>query len=616
MSKSQKQNSRIDYENQTLWSLRFNNPALVVEEAKKIASAAQKSDYLRGLAYAHLNLAAANFLQSDNDSALRHLSEAFQWFENNRHEKGYVNALLLKGNIFESFGNYEKTLHLWLEAYKASVRIGDRESEGEACSQMGLIYSRLCNFRKALEFFNKGLKIREEMGDENAVASSYNRIGMVYRQTKNYTESLEYYLRSLEIRKRNRQTSAIPWTHLGIASTFEEMKKYPEALDNYELGMQGGDKRCSTQCMMGAGRVYSLMGESTIAEERLTQSLKMALELNSLSLITEAHSALAAHYELFNIPVKALKSFKEFLKSKEALHSSEIQSRLSNIEVAHAVEKSEQEKEIFRLKHVELKKAYDIIEENNREITASINYASRIQRAILPDLSEIPQLEGKLALLYLPKDIVSGDFYWFSETQGKLVAVAADCTGHGVPGALMSMLGISFLEEIVNSRGITVSGKILDELRNEIQRALRQSGKREETKDGMDIALCVIDEKDKTIQYSGAYNSLYLVRDGELKEYRGDRMPIGIFDKSDISFTTNIIPSEPGDIIYMLSDGYADQFGGPNNKKFMYSRLKELIIAIHNLPVDEQKKELEKAFSDWRGDNQQIDDVMVMGLRL
>ncbi len=343
----------------------------------------------------------------------------------------------------------------------------------------------------------------------------------------------------------------------------------------------------------------------------------MAQELNSLALIADAYSALAAHYELFKKPDKALRSFKQFLRSKESLHSNEVQSRLSNIEVAHAVEKSEQEKEIYRLRHVELKKAYDIIEEINRDITASINYASRIQRAILPDPSSIRGLAERLFILYMPKDIVSGDFYWFAQEGNKLVIVAADCTGHGVPGALMSMLGISFLEEIVNFRKITESGQILNELRKEIQRALHQKGEREEQKDGMDISLCVIDRSKNMIQYSGAYNNLYLVRNNELIEYPADRMPIGIYR---LCLTLNLkpinIPSLPGDMIYMYSDGYADQFGGPRTKKFKYTQLKEVLVSIHNLPLKEQKKRLEKAYIDWKGENPQIDDVLVMGLRL
>jgi len=606
----------IDAINDSLWKSRFDNSVKVATDAVKILKKAEIARYLRGMAYARLNIAAGNFLQSKNDIALKNLTESFQWFENNKKEKGYVRALLLKGNIHESFGDYEKTLNFWLEAYKTSVEISDIESEGESCSQLGLIYSRLCNFQKALEYFNKGLKIREELGDENAVASSLNRIGMVLRQTKKYEESLEYYFRSLEIRKKNKQVSAIPWTLLGIANTYEDMKRYPESLDYYEEGMKGGDKRCTLQCMMGAGRVYSQTGDATHAEKRLKESLLMAQELNSMVLVAEAHSALAAHYELFKKPDKALKSFKQYLKARETFQSNEVQSKLSNIEVAHAVEKSEQEKEIYRLRHVELKSAYDLIEEKNRDITASINYASRIQRAMLPGPSDLKGLSSKSFILYLPKDIVSGDFYWFTRISGKLIIVAGDCTGHGVPGALMSMLGISFLEEIVNEREITESGQILNELRKEVQRALHQKGTKEEAKDGMDITLCVIDRSKKMVQYSGAYNSLYLIRNEELLEYPADRMPIGIFDLSDKSFTSQDFPYLPNDIIYMFSDGYADQFGGPNSKKFKYSALKELLIKIHNLPLKEQKKILESEFLKWKGANPQTDDVLIMGLRL
>jgi serine phosphatase RsbU (regulator of sigma subunit) len=606
----------IDAVNDSLWQSRFDNSVKMANDALNILKKAEKAGYLRGIAYANLNVAAGNFLQSKSDIALKHLTESFQWFENNKKEKGYVRALLLKGNIFESFGDYEKTLNFWLEAYKTSVEISDIESEGESCSQLGLIYSRLCNFHKALEYFNKGLKIREELGDENAAASSLNRIGMVLRQTKKYKESLEYYFRSLEIRKKNKQVSAIPWTLLGIANTYEDMKKYPEALDYYEKGMSGGDKRCIMQCMMGAGRIYSRTGDASHAEKRLEQSLLMAQELNSMVLIAEAHSALADHYELFKKPDRALKSFKQYLKARDTFQSNEVQSKLSNIEVAHAIEKSEQEKEIFRLRHVELKSAYDIIEEKNIDITASINYASRIQRAMLPGVADIKGLSSKCFILYLPKDIVSGDFYWFSEINVKLVLVAGDCTGHGVPGALMSMLGISFLEEIVNEREISDSGQILNELRKEVQRALHQKGAREEAKDGMDIALCVIDRSKKMIQYSGAYNSLYMIRKGELNEYTADRMPIGIFDLSDKSFTSQDISYFPGDVIYMFSDGYADQFGGPNSKKFKYSALKELLLKIHTLPLKEQKKILESEFFKWKGDNPQTDDVLVIGMKL
>ncbi|HBH84049.1 MAG: hypothetical protein A2X04_13190 [Bacteroidetes bacterium GWF2_41_9] len=606
----------IDITNELLWQSRFGDSAKVAYDALDNLEKAEKTKYPKGIAYANLTIAAANFYQSKNDVALKHLSESFHWFENNKTEPGYVRTLLLKGNIFESFGEYEKTLKLWLEAYNASLELIERESEGEACNQLGLIYYRLSNYSKSLEFFEKGLKIREKLGDENGAASSLNRIGMVMRQMRRYEDSLEYYFRSLGIREKNRQNSAIPWTLLGIASTFEDEKKYTEALEYFEQGMKGSDKRCTLQCIMGSGRVYSKLGNPDKAQERLEESLLMARELGAMSLVAEAYSGLATHFESTGDASNALKFHKLYYKTRESVQSDEAQNKLRNIEVAHAVEKSEQDKEIYRLRNVELKEAYDIIEENNKEITASINYASRIQRAMLPEPEEIKGLRNKYFILYKPKDIVSGDFYWFNRSGSKLIAVAGDCTGHGVPGALMSMLGISFLEEIVNYRGITESGKILDELRKEVRQALRQKGRKQEAKDGMDISLCVIDKSKKTVQFSGAYNNLYIIRNNELMEYHADRMPIAIFDMEDSGFKTNNIEISDRDILYMFSDGYADQFGGPNNKKYKYACLKTFLLSIHRLPMQKQHQKLDEEFLSWKGNNPQIDDVLIVGLKV
>jgi serine phosphatase RsbU (regulator of sigma subunit) len=235
---------------------------------------------------------------------------------------------------------------------------------------------------------------------------------------------------------------------------------------------------------------------------------------------------------------------------------------------------------------------------------------------MLPDPDEIDCLNNNYFILYHPKDIVSGDFYWFNDYGNKLFAAAGDCTGHGVPGALMSMLGISFLEEIVNNRKIAESGEILNELRREVQRALHQKGSGEVTKDGMDISLCIIDRSDKTIQYSGAFNNLYLISRNELIEYRADRMPIGISGFSEKDFTSQNIEFSPGDIIYMFSDGYADQFGGPNCKKYKYATLKDFLLKIHKLPLSNQKEKLEKEFKEWKGLTPQIDDVLILGIKL
>jgi len=607
---------KVDEINTGLWNNRYNDPAATATEALSILQKAEKTGYKKGMAYARLNIAVCSFLQSKNDIALENLSEALLWFTENPSEPGYSQSLNLKGNLYESFGDYDKALQFCLQAHKLATDNKDLETEAEICSQLGMIYTRLSNFSKALEYYREGLEIREKMNDENAMASSLNRIGMIMRLTGRFDESLEYYQKSLEIRRRNKQITSIPWTMLGIASTYEEMQEREKALEYYDKGAVGGDKRCTLQCIMGSGRILSKLGIDDKAEEKLGEALKMAMDLKAQSLVAEAYSGLANHYESTGQIEEALKNYKLYEKVRESLQSDEAKNRLRNIEISHAIEKSEQEKEIYRLRHVELKEAYDIIDEKNKDITASINYARRIQRAILPVPTEINGLEKNIFILYLPKDVISGDFYWFSEVKGKLIVTAADCTGHGVPGALMSMLGISFLEEIVNNREITESGKILNELRREVQRALRQKGDRDETKDGMDISLCVVDREKNMIQYSGANNSLYLIRSGELIEFHADRMPIGIYDLVEKDFKNNDISIVPGDLLYMFSDGYVDQFGGPNHKKFKSTNLKTLLIEIHKLPLPEQKEILENQFNSWKENAEQIDDVLILGMKL
>ncbi|HLP72085.1 MAG TPA: tetratricopeptide repeat protein [Bacteroidales bacterium] len=603
----------VDKVNEAVWAQRYSDPGSLQGTISSNLAKAEKAGYERGIAYANLNTASVLFHSSQNDQALIHLNKALQWFSRHENENGYVRAILLQGNVHESYGDYEQTLTLWLLALKKSKQINYREAESEACNQLGIVYFRLADYEKSLDYLTTALKIREKENDENGMASSLNRIGMVLRQTKKYSESLQYYFKSLEIREKNRQFSAILWTMLGIASTCEESGNLDEALEYYTKGMESKDLPCFVQCLMGAGRIHSRRGENVLAEGMLEEASKKAEQSGTLYLLADAYYSLAAHYERTGKFSGALDHYKLYQKTKESQLSEESQRKLRNIEISHAIEKSEQEKEIFRLRNVELKQAYDIIEEKNKDITSSINYASRIQGAILPRLSDIKGLSGHVFVLYLPKDIISGDFYWFSRMKDQIVLVAGDCTGHGVPGALMSMLGISFLEEIVNRQGINEPNVILDELGKEIRRALRQ--KSGETKDGMDMSLCRIDTKSGRLLFSGANNNLYLVRDNQLIEIKSDRMAVGFNEDVNRKFSLQEVNLAGGDMLYMFSDGFADQFGGEHNKKYKYSAFKEFLLGIHNQPLSEQKLCLRKEFFSWKAEYEQVDDVLVMGYR-
>ncbi|MFH2094433.1 MAG: SpoIIE family protein phosphatase [Bacteroidota bacterium] len=263
----------------------------------------------------------------------------------------------------------------------------------------------------------------------------------------------------------------------------------------------------------------------------------------------------------------------------------------------------------------------DLIMEQKKELTDSINYALRIQSAILPDRELLRKCLAGHFIFFRPRNIVSGDFYWFSQVEKTLVAACADCTGHGVPGAFMSMLGAAFLKEIVDKEYITHPGVILQRLRKEIVKALQQhvidnaqSQAMATVKDGMDIALCSYDPETGQMQFSGANNPMYLIRNGKLVEFKGDKMPIAIYEKMD-RFGTQEIQILPGDTVYLFSDGFADQFGGPDSKKFKYKPFKNLLADIVSLSMDHQHERLGCVFDDWKGSNEQVDDVTVIGLK-
>ncbi len=251
----------------------------------------------------------------------------------------------------------------------------------------------------------------------------------------------------------------------------------------------------------------------------------------------------------------------------------------------------------------------------NEHIKSSINYASKIQNAVLPPPEVVTRIFGEYFILYLPRDIVSGDFYWIAEIRGLRYCAVADCTGHGVPGGFMSMMGISFLNQIIGQEKTINAGEILNQLRENIIHSLHQTGKVGENKDGMDIALYIIDPKTNVCQFAGANNPLVVVRDNEAIVYKADKMPIGIYVKGDIPFTNNEIILEDQDVLYTFSDGYVDQFGGPEKRKFMSKRFRELLVEIHQKPMEEQYQILDQTLLEWCGELDRVDDVVVMGYR-
>jgi serine phosphatase RsbU (regulator of sigma subunit) len=249
-----------------------------------------------------------------------------------------------------------------------------------------------------------------------------------------------------------------------------------------------------------------------------------------------------------------------------------------------------------------------------KEFEDSIRYASYIQSAILPPIRALFKEFPDSFIYFEPRSLVSGDFYWYTRKKDLFFIAVADCTGHGVPGALMSILGMTFLNEIVNMDPIPKANNILNIMREKVMKALHQTGENDQ-KDGMDIALCIVNTQTHELQYSGAYNPLYIVRDTKLIEFKADRMPVGIHAIEETSFSNNCFTLSKGDQLYMFTDGYVDQFGGPEEKKFKYRRLKKLLIDISTKPMFKQYQILHDTFYDWKDEFEQIDDVLFIGFK-
>ncbi len=272
----------------------------------------------------------------------------------------------------------------------------------------------------------------------------------------------------------------------------------------------------------------------------------------------------------------------------------------------------------------EISQQKDVIEEKNKDIVSSIHYAKRIQQALLASETLLTKNLPDHFVLYKPKDIVSGDFYWAAEAKdakdeqlnNKFLLCTGDCTGHGVPGAFMSLLGVSFLNEIVIERKILRPDLIFNHLRDDIIKVLNPAGTLDEGKDGMDAVLCSFDFKTLALEFACANNPLWIIREGKMIEFKPDKQPIGMYEGEIKTFTLQTVQLQKGDVVYTLTDGYADQFGGTKGKKFKYKHLQETLLSVSTKPMKEQHAALDKIIEDWKGLLDQVDDILIIGIKI
>ncbi|TAL58900.1 MAG: tetratricopeptide repeat protein [Bacteroidetes bacterium] len=506
---------------------------------------------------------------------------------------------LRKSNFITALEKYSRALDI-------SEAVEDKDMVALVNSNIGNIYWSLNDFPKALTYLNKSLETYIQIDSKSWIASAYNNLCNHYRLQKKFSQSISYGLKALALADSIKDAEQIQNACEYLSGNYYDLKQFEKSLFYYKRYVEEKDKLINVE---GAKKL--VQEESRMEFEKKAQLLKA--EQDKQNVIAEAESRRQKVISWSaGIGLVLFIIFSGFMYNRFRV----IRKKNKIIE--------DQKSEVDH-KNKALQGANAEIAQKNKDITDSIQYAKRIQRALLASDTLLKKNLPEYFVLYKPKDIVSGDFYWASLTPSlspngegsRFLLCTADCTGHGVPGAFMSLLNISLLNEISLQRKITSPDLILNNVREQIISILNPEGTETESKDGMDCMLCSFDIKNKQLEFAAANNPLWILKNGspEIEEYKPDKQPVG-FHSIYKPFSLQTTKLEKGDIVYSFTDGFADQFGGPKGKKFKYKQLEELILANSKMPMLEQRNMFEKAFANWQGELEQVDDVLVIGVRI
>lgn len=574
---------------------------------------------LVGIAYMDLN---------QNDSALFYFQKLLQ-LATDAHDSLFISKANNNiGALNANLGNFDAAVIYIERSARIDEATGDKEGALISYVNIGSIFIMLDAHDSARYFLTKGLNVAKDYKDHSMVATCYLNLGVFEYKLENYEQAQLNLFGALEHAEAIDDQDLLSRIYHNLALVSVSLKDYHSGLTYDDLALIAAEKSGvlgnKVSAQIGLARCYEKLGRY---EEALFHYKAHTVLKDSVSEL-ENEGVFIEMQEKF----KADEAFKanEILTQKNKIQDLEIAKNAEEIQNSRIVILSSiiglvllvvlaltlyNRNVIKQRANQKLQDAYAIIHEKNADILASIDYASKIQEALLPT-KENEKLFKESFFLLRPKDIVSGDFLWYAEAEGKKIIAVVDCTGHGVPGAFMSMIGNTFLHQIVNEREITNPAQILTELRRNVVRALNQKGDGVNRKDGMDMAICVYNSSTGMLEFAGANNPLFVITRGEMKEIKGDKQPVGYFEGLEKPFTHHSIEVATGDCVYLFSDGYADQFGGPKGKKYKYKQLKELLFENFEKPMQVQKSILIASFDDWKGPLEQVDDVCVVGFRI
>ena len=636
-------------------------------DSLKNLSKQSKVDTTKGNLYLEI---ALSYYNNDGmlDSSLAYFQKALGIFKHKKYFTKTSQSYSGLGLIYREKGIYNKALENYLKAHEFAVKANDQKRMAKALTGIGVVHAIQGDTKKALYYYKEAEKINIALDNKQGLASCYNNIGLLYSDGEHFQKAIFYFRKSLKIDEEIDDQRGIATVNENIGLIFlNQLNDVDNALANFSKSVSiwrnMGDRfsvsitlQYMASALNRAKRYKSSIDTSLLA-------LNLAIETKSLSSQMASHNELAIAYEKTGDVNNAYKHYKQFIQLKDSLKNDEKIREITSLQLnydfdkqrsvdslskameanQHRFELSKQREFSYWLltglslmllltaflyivyqknrkakKEISMQKL--VIEHRNMEVMDSIKYASRIQNAILPPEELMKKALNDHFVLYLPKDIVSGDFYWVEEKNDLVYFAVVDCTGHGVPGAFISIVGRNGLNDAVNIANLTSAAEILNFLNKYVNETLHQRFEQSNIRDGMDMSLCILNKKTNTLEFAGANNPIWISRNNnsEMIEDAGDKQPIGNFIGTDKEkpFKQQTVNIAKGDILYLFSDGFADQFGGPKGKKFKYKRLKEALLTIRNEKPEQQKHILENMFASWRGDLEQIDDVCVVGIKL
>ena len=616
-----------------------------------------------------LNKLAWSLEFDDPDKALEISQTALELAKKLNYKKGEAQSLNDIGVCYSVLGKIQKSLSYYFESLKIKEEIKDERGIGISLINIGQVYSDQGQHDKGLEYYKKALAQFIKITNEVEIAATYNSIGTLFVEIDKLDTGKAYIEKALDLRAKNHDEDGVAECYHNLAVIYKSMGDLRKAIKYYELvkrfNEQKNEDYNTTITLNNLSLLYADLNDVDKAIHTAKESVEICSKKGYLENLKYAYGNLASFYRTKKDYENAYHYLSVYFSAVDSLKNQNLSFTLNDLAAKYETEKKDQrnkflqaqndlsEKTIKQQKLItyfiiigfcivtllaffifrglkKQRKANEIIseqklivehqkqlvEEKHKEITDSINYAERIQRSFLATKHLLDENLNEYFVFFQPKDIVSGDFYWASKlSNGNFVLVTADSTGHGVPGAIMSILNISSLEKAVD-QGLCEPSDILNHTRKTIIERLKKDGSIEGGKDGMDASLISIDFKKNVLTHAAANNPVWIVRQQQLIELSPDKMPVGKHDKDNVPFSQHSTQLQKNDLIYTLTDGFPDQFGGPLGKKYMYKKLKEMLIHISQLPMNEQKEILKTTLNTWKGDLEQVDDVCLIGVRI